>query len=99
VTQLWDPRDVEWTAQAACRGLTHLFAGPPGERPGPRGRRETRALAVCASCPVVEPCRRHADTHVVEGVWGGETPTQRAQRRRSERNGPKPANDQLSPRG
>jgi hypothetical protein len=75
-----------WMEAAACRnedfGL--FFDGSP--------RAEAKALRVCASCIVIEPCRRYADAAEVPprgarrpiglyGVFGAETPAMRARRR------------------
>ena len=35
------------------------------------------ALAVCAVCPVIEPCRDHARRFREAGIWGGENEAQR----------------------
>ncbi len=71
------PRPVasewEWQYQGACRELpTEMFFHPDGERGPRRANREANAKAVCAACPVIEACRRHALT-VQEpyGIWGG----------------------------
>ena len=49
-----------------------MFFHPYGER-GPRRRnRENAAKAVCASCPVLEACRKHAlAVQEPYGIWGG----------------------------
>ncbi len=71
------PRPVasewEWQYEGACRDLpTELFFHPDGER-GPRRRnRENSAKAICASCPVIEACRKHAlAVQEPYGIWGG----------------------------
>ena len=46
-----------WMEEAACKGRTNLFFGIAGERPERRIRREASARKVCASCPVMVPCR------------------------------------------
>ena len=63
-----------WRTQAACRGLTSTMfpESAEGRRPADYGP----ALAICATCPVVEPCRA-AGTHEQYGVWGGTTSQQR----------------------
>jgi WhiB family redox-sensing transcriptional regulator len=76
-----------WQNHAACRGAPmELFFGPEGERSAERDRRESGALRLCAVCPVLETCRRHAmvmpETH---GVWGGMTEAQRTTERAVER--------------
>lgn len=77
----------DWQEDAACRDESiDLFFGPDGERPTVRREREAKALAICARCPVVEACSRHAlalpENH---GVWGGTTEHDRAERRRRTR--------------
>lgn len=67
-----------WRDLALCRGKTHLFFGPPGERPSRRRRREQTAACYCAVCPVVEECREAARLHNECGFWGGESEEQRA---------------------
>ena len=67
------PADWSWRLHAACRGFdTAVFYGPDDERPTRKRVRERQAKAVCATCPVVEPCRRYALAHrEYFGVWGG----------------------------
>ena len=67
-----------WAAKAECRGSTHLFFAPDRERPGRRSRRERAARALCATCPVLEPCRAWARENREFGFWGGETEEERA---------------------
>lgn len=74
---------MDWRDKAACAapgidpGL--FFSPDSGERGRPRARcaddaREAAALAVCASCPVMEQCRAWAiQTGERHGVWGGLT--------------------------
>jgi WhiB family redox-sensing transcriptional regulator len=65
--------DWDWQVRASCRGLdTATFYHPENERGPSRTRREMRAKAVCANCPVLRPCLRWAlRTHEPYGVWGG----------------------------
>ena len=47
---------------------------PPhhAERKNERQSRERRAKAICASCPVLEPCLDYALTiREPHGIWGG----------------------------
>lgn len=57
-----------WQSEAACRGMAHtdrdLFFPAKGDVASLR-----RALAVCASCPVIEPCRVAGKGQ--PGIWGG----------------------------
>ncbi len=65
--------DWDWQMDAACRGQdTSNFYHPENERGPSRARREFRAKAVCASCPVVKQCLRWAlAAREPYGVWGG----------------------------
>lgn len=78
---LWDVIEPPaWMADAACAGAdTDLFYPEAGDY-----RAAERAKAVCARCPVIDDCLRHALTSPVEqhGVWGGLTPNERSQLRR-----------------
>lgn len=65
-------------ADAACRGSTELFFGISGERPERRVRREAVARHICASCPVLVPCRTMARNGRENGFWGGENEEERA---------------------
>lgn len=74
-TRLPAPLDAHWDWQrlAACRTLpSSLFFHPDGERDPSRGRRVDRAKAICARCPVREPCLAHSlDAEEPYGTWGG----------------------------
>ena len=74
VAESWD-----WQLDAACRGLnSEWFFHRPHERGAERQARETRAKAVCASCPVRERCQEHALTIEEHyGIWGGLTENDR----------------------
>ena len=64
---LWD-----WQLQGTCREEDpELFFHPEGERGPSRRNRERAAKAVCARCPVVLECARHAlAVREPYGVWG-----------------------------
>lgn len=64
---------MDWRSRAVCGGArAWLFFGPEGETPVERVRREARAKAVCASCPVRAECLDFAlAQHVRRGIWGG----------------------------
>ena len=79
----WSQQD--WTEQAACFGMTELFFPPAGEREAARLVREAKARRVCASCPVVAPCRAYARFHHEFGFWGGENEEERFAAIRRER--------------
>lgn len=78
VTTPDDAAPEDWRDLALCRGKTHLFFGPPGERPSRRRRREQMASCYCAVCPVVDECREAARVNHECGFWGGESEEQRA---------------------
>ena len=60
-------RQAPWRRLAACAGRTAvMFPGSVRRRPPVFGP----ALALCASCPVVVPCRA-AGRLEATGVWGG----------------------------
>ena len=75
VAEVWD-----WQLHGACRGeSTSLFFHPDGERGPARARRQSAAKAVCAKCPVVEACLKHAlAVREPYGVWGGMSEEERA---------------------
>ena len=81
-----DP-DPTWRLEAACRGWPQPEVFFPG-------RGDTNAVraarAVCAGCPVREPCLAFAlAEHILEGVWGGTSERQRRRlRARNRRTGP-----------
>ena len=62
-----------WQEQGVCRDLpTEMFFHPDGERGPRRANREKNAKAVCATCPVIEACRKHAlAVQEPYGIWGG----------------------------
>src|SRR6185312_14087553 len=62
----------DWRSAAACKACPGLFFGPDGETTSERERREAKAKAVCAGCPVSAECLRLFRTIGAEdGVWGG----------------------------
>lgn len=63
----------DWRDGAACTaGDWALFFGTDGELPWQRDRREARARAICARCPVRKSCLRDAlAAGIQDGVWGG----------------------------
>jgi len=68
---------LPWTDRGSCVGQSHLFFGPFGERPEARVRREAKARAVCAACPVLVECRTFARDNREYGFWGGESEEER----------------------
>ena len=71
--------DWDWAIQAACRGSgTHNFYHPDAERGPSKARREQRAKAVCATCPVIANCLEWAlSAREPYGIWGGTTVEER----------------------
>ena len=71
----------QWQEHGACRNLrTARFFHAEGQRGSQRAQLEHAAKAVCATCPVLRACRKHA-LGVPEpyGVWGGLSETERQQ--------------------
>jgi len=71
---------IDWVDLAACKGPHQTtFYGPMAfERKAERRRREARAKAICATCPVEERCREEAlGRGEIHGIWGGLTEKER----------------------
>lgn len=69
------PQTAAWRDQAACRGKDpDLFFPHAGEPLEP-------ARAICATCPVFEPCYL-AGLHERHGVWAGTSERERDRIRR-----------------
>jgi WhiB family transcriptional regulator, redox-sensing transcriptional regulator len=70
----------DWQAAAACRLVdVSVFFPPEAELIGARRLREQQAKAICATCPVIEPCQSHAlIRRELYGIWGGLTERERA---------------------
>ena len=69
-----------WQRFAACSGEMSTAFYPPVHTEDRRAKRlrESRAKAVCASCPVKSDCLDHAITHDERyGIWGGQTAKER----------------------
>ncbi len=82
---------MTWREQAACLGadLGTFFVGL-GQRGQGRisNAAKTRALALCAGCPVRAECLEYAvTTYQDDGIWGGMTASQRIRLRRKGRGG------------
>ena len=69
-----------WHERAACRGATDLMFPGRGDCAG-----FARAKALCASCPVAEPCLAFAmEFEETEGVWGGTSGNERRALRKTQ---------------
>ncbi len=70
----------EWQLRAACRSVpTSIFFLPPRLTRRVQSTREQNAKHICAQCPVIEQCLRHAiDCNEPYGIWGGLTVHERA---------------------
>jgi WhiB family transcriptional regulator, redox-sensing transcriptional regulator len=68
VAEMWS-----WQLLAACREADPaIFFHPEGERAGARRRRQQRAKAISAQCPVIAQCSDHALRFGEDfGIWGG----------------------------
>jgi WhiB family transcriptional regulator, redox-sensing transcriptional regulator len=58
--------------RANCRGLDPQMFHPDRGTAAKAHTIQT-ALAVCAGCEVLEPCREYAIANRVAGIWGGTT--------------------------
>ena len=64
----------QWQFRAACRGEDAALFFAPGyfERREEKNRREAKAKAICARCPVRVDCLEYAlGIREGHGVWGG----------------------------
>ena len=68
-----------WQDLSACNAEhSDLFFAARSERAAVRVRRENRAKAICAPCPVLRECRDHAlRVQEPSGIWGGLTEDER----------------------
>lgn len=74
---------IDWRTMAACTDEDPELFFPLGTT-GPALDQVERAKAVCARCPVTEPCLEWAlSTNQDAGVWGGLTEEERRSLRRS----------------
>lgn len=74
------PVSEQWMRRAACRRVdTGLFFPNSQEEVTPE------AKAVCAGCPVREPCLQYAMVNDLAGIWAGTSQRQRRRLRRSRR--------------
>lgn len=62
-------RRPEWHAEAACKGRGDLYY-PEVARGAAAAELYAEARALCAGCPVAEPCRE-AGMGEKFGLWGG----------------------------
>jgi len=68
------PFEDGWQFAAACRGedVAAFFAPNYFEKRAEKDAREARAKAICARCPVRDPCLAYAlRIREPHGVWGG----------------------------
>lgn len=71
-----------WQANAACAGADPELFFPA------RGEPTATAKAVCATCPVRDPCREYALARTEKfGIWGGLSERERRALRRRRRRG------------
>jgi WhiB family redox-sensing transcriptional regulator len=69
---------LKWQQEAACRDLPVNWFFP---EQGPNASHDLRrAVAVCATCPVIEECLKYAltfEARSLPGIWGGTSENQR----------------------
>jgi WhiB family redox-sensing transcriptional regulator len=76
--------DQVWREEAACRRADTDWFFPSGVSGRPLDH--SQALALCRTCPVVEPCLEHAlSWPEYQGVWGGKREEERDVLRRRRR--------------
>lgn len=63
--------DERWQARGACRGVPAEIFFPE------RGEDSAKGLAICATCPVIKPCREWGLLYEKTGTWGGLSAAQR----------------------
>jgi WhiB family transcriptional regulator, redox-sensing transcriptional regulator len=74
--------DDVWQVKAACRGPQAAVFFPPShfERKDEKLERESRAKAICVTCPVRQPCLEYAiKIREPHGIWGGQNELERKQ--------------------
>jgi len=71
----------DWRKQAACKNLPTEWWFPDV---GGEGEMK-KAVEVCKSCPVKEPCLDWAIAHEDHGIWGATTPLERKRLRKIRR--------------
>lgn len=83
---------TDWRGLARCKDADPaLFFGPGHEEAQAKFRREERAKAVCAACPVQAACLAFAQGHDERaGIWGGLDDEERAALRQRPRTGRPP---------
>jgi WhiB family redox-sensing transcriptional regulator len=75
-----DHLNESWQVRAACRGPHASIFFPPAqfERKEEKHGRELKAKAICAQCPVREPCLAYAlRIREPHGIWGGMSESER----------------------
>jgi WhiB family redox-sensing transcriptional regulator len=80
IQQTYDYALEVWQARAACRGphASVFFPPPQFERKDEKLAREEQAKAICATCPVREPCLAYAlRIREPHGIWGGMSEAER----------------------
>lgn len=72
--------NLSWRTKAACQGLDPAIFYPASEEDA------DQAKAICATCPVREPCLEYAlANRERDGVWGGATEKERRRMLRQRR--------------
>ncbi|MFF4417028.1 WhiB family transcriptional regulator [Streptosporangium sp. NPDC001559] len=84
IARLLRPPSAEWQRRAACETEDFaLFFPAHKEQPEDRERRERKAKAICAQCPVRTECLNYALSRPEKyGTWGGLNEEERKNERR-----------------
>lgn len=81
------PGRADWREAGACAHADPDLFFPISSTGRALGQIE-KAKAICAVCPVRQPCLEYAFKHdLAHGIWGGTTPEDRQARRRERRLG------------
>jgi len=74
--------EESWQIKASCRGPQASVFFPPAqfERKDEKLERESRAKAICRTCPVNRECLEYAvSIREAHGIWGGLNEVERKQ--------------------
>lgn len=79
--------NTRWWERAACIGAPFEWFDTPRDvarlSPKYRAKQEAQAKAVCATCPVIDPCRRDAELLKDPSIRGGMTARERSNARKA----------------
>lgn len=65
------PGRPAWMDDAACKGMDGDLWFPSSDNMRLRQFQTVAAKAICAECPVKEPCLHYGIANDEDGIWGG----------------------------